>query len=307
MRIVYMGTPDFAVPALEKLVEAGHEVAAVVTRADARRDRGKKVVFSPVKAKATELGIPVLQPEKVRGNTDFIRELAALEPDVAVVAAYGMILPAEVLDIPRHGCINIHGSLLPRHRGAAPIQAAILEGDEETGITIMRMDEGLDTGDMLMKASTPVDGKTCGMLHDELAIMGAELICRTLEQLDSITAEAQDGSLSTYAPMISKEDGKTDFTISPARLERQIRAYDPWPGTATTLDGELMKLWKATAVDEECTEPPGTVVRVADEGIDVSCGGQIIRIEKLQMAGRKRVTAAEYLRGKTIETGTILG
>lgn len=307
MRIVYMGTPDFAVPALESLVSAGHDVVAAVTKVDARRDRGRKVVVSAVKAKATELDIPVLQPEKIRGNTAFIEELEALEPDAIVVAAYGMILPGEVLEIPKFGCINIHGSLLPRHRGAAPIQAAILEGDEETGITIMQMDEGLDTGDMLLKRSTPIDRKNCGMLHDELAQMGADMICEVMENIDSIIPKPQDDRDSTYAPMISKQDGKADFTLSPERLERQIRAYDPWPGTTTALDGELMKIWEATPLQEECTLDPGTVIRTADEGIDVCCGGRIIRIEKLQMAGRKRVTAAEYLRGKTIEIGTVLG
>lgn len=307
MRIVYMGTPDFAVPALESLYDAGHDVVAVVTKVDARRDRGKKVVVSPVKAKATELGITVLQPEKIKGNDAFIEEIAGLSPDVIVVAAYGMILPAEVLKIPEYGCINIHGSLLPRHRGAAPIQAAILDGDKETGITIMQMDEGLDTGDMLLKRSTPIGDKNCGMLHDELSLMGAELICDALENIDSIEPKRQNDEESTYAPMIKKEDGKADFTRSPEQFERQIRAYDPWPGTTTSLNGDLMKIWKASPLNETCDSAPGTVMRTGDEGIDVSCGGRMIRIENLQMAGRKRVTAAEYLRGKTIEIGTILG
>lgn len=307
MRIVYMGTPDFAVPALERLSSEGHEVAAVVTRADARRNRGKKIVFSPVKAKAVEMGIPVLQPEKVRGNDEFIEELTALAPDVIVVAAYGMILPKEVLDMPKYGCINIHGSLLPRFRGAAPIQAAILSGDKETGITIMQMDEGLDRGDMLLKRSTPIDDKTCGMLHDELALMGADMIAETLENIDNIRPEKQSEEEATYAPMISKEDGRADFTQRPDVMERRIRAFDPWPGVFTSMDETMMKLWRAEVAEGSCAEAPGTVIAAGDEGIDISCGGGILRIKELQMAGRKRVSAAEYLRGKTIERGRILG
>lgn len=307
MRIVYMGTPDFAVPALDRIVAAGHEVVAAVTKVDARRDRGRKVVFSPVKAKAMELGIPLIQPEKIRGNSDFRSEMERLAPDLTVVAAYGMILPGEILDIPLYGSINIHGSLLPRFRGAAPIQAAILAGDEETGITIMKMDEGLDTGDMLLKRSTPVDGKTCGMLHDELAEMGADMIVEVMEKIDTVSAEPQNDEEATYAPMIKKEDGRADFSLSPEEMERRIRAFDPWPGTFTGMGDKIMKLWRAEALADGCQASNGTIIAASDDGIDVSCGERVLRIKELQMPGRKRVSAAEYLRGNSIEIGSVLG
>lgn len=307
MRIVYMGTPDFAVPALESLHRAGHEILAAVTRPDAKRNRGKKVQFSPVKEKAEELGIPVLQPERVKGNAGFADELRGLAPDVIVVAAYGMILPQEVLDIPGKGCLNIHGSLLPRFRGAAPIQAAILAGDEETGITIMEMEAGLDTGPMLLREAVPTAGKTGQMLHDELSLLGAKLIVETLERLDELTPVPQDDALATYAPMISKKDGQADFTRPPEELERMMRAFDPWPGTYTGLKGQMMKLWRGQALEQSSPAAPGTVLACSPEGIDVACGGRILRITELQMPGKKRVAADEYLRGNPIETGTILG
>lgn len=307
MKIVYMGTPDFAVPALESLHHAGHEILSVVTRPDAKRNRGKRIQRSPVKEKAEALGIPVLQPERVKGNAGFADELRALAPDVIVVAAYGMILPQEVLDIPAMGCLNIHGSLLPRFRGAAPIQAAILAGDEETGITIMQMDAGLDTGPMLLRGSVSTAGRTGHTLHNELARLGAELIVQTLDRLDELNPEPQDDRLAIYAPMISKRDGEADFTRSPEELERMMRAFDPWPGTFTSLGGQMMKLWHGLALDQTSDAAPGTVTACSPEGIDVACGGRILRVTELQMPGRKRVSAGEYLRGNPIEIGTILG
>lgn len=307
MKVVFMGTPDFAVPALDSIAAAGHRVEAVVTRADAKRGRGKKVVFSPVKEKAIELGIPVLQPDRIKGNEEFMVEMEKIRPDVIVVAAYGRILPEELLKLPTYGCINIHGSILPRFRGAAPIQAAILEGDEETGITLMQMDEGLDTGDMLMKRTTPIDMKTAGQLHDELAEMGAEMIVDILGDIDNIHPEPQDEALATYAPMISKEDGRIDFAFAPEKIERRTRAFDPWPGTFTQYGEDTMKLWKVETIDTPCEQAPGTIVDVSDEGIDVSCGGGLIRIKELQMPGRKRVPIREYLKGNTIEIGRVLG
>ena len=307
MRVVYMGTPDFAVPALEKLHEAGHDIEAVVTRADARRDRGKKVVFSPVKAKAIELGIQVLQPEKIRGNDEFLKEMERISPHVIVVAAYGRILTEEVLKIPKYGCLNIHGSLLPRYRGAAPIQAAIMAGDMETGITIMQMEEGLDTGDMLMKRATPIGGKTCGQLHDELALLGASMIVDTLANIENLVSEAKDDDLASYAPMIKKEDGRADFSLSPHSFECRMRAFDPWPGTTASIGDKTVKLWKAQVVEGSSDAAAGTVIAAGKEGIDVACGGGILRIKELQKAGKKRVTAEEYLRGNPIELGSVLG
>ena len=307
MKIVYMGTPDFAVPPLQALHEAGHEIAAVVTRMDAAANRGKKIRFSPVKEKALELGIPVLQPARLKGDQEILETLTRIAPDVIVVAAYGRILPKEILDLPSRGCLNIHGSLLPRFRGAAPIQAAILEGDEKTGITIMQMEEGLDTGDMLLKDQIEIGGRNCGEMHDELAQMGARLIVEALQRLDELTPEKQDEALATYAPMISKKDGQVDFAHSPERIERQIRAFDPWPGTYTSLGEKTMKLWKGQPLQETTDRLPGTVLAAGPEGLDVAAGGRILRITELQMPGRKRTPVREYLKGNTIEIGTVLG
>lgn len=314
MKIVYMGTPDFAVPSLEALCGAGHEVTYVVTQPDAVRDRGKKVKFSPVKEKALDLGLEVLQPEKVRGNSEFMEKIRAAEPDVIAVAAYGQILPKELLDIPRLGCINVHGSLLPRFRGAAPIQRAIIAGDEETGITIMYMEEGLDTGDMLAKASTAIDRKTAQQLHDELAVMGAELLVDTLPKLGSIRGEKQDDSLHTYAPMISKQEGHVDFSRSPEEIERIVRAFDPWPGTYCYYGDRMMKIHQAQVADTDEYSPetlknsePGLVLAASAEGLDVAAGGGVLRITMIQMPGKRRVEIKEYLKGNSIEIGTVLG
>lgn len=302
-----MGTPDFAVPALQALHEAGHEITGVVTRPDAKSNRGKKIHFSPVKEKALELGLTVMQPEKLRGNEEFLQTLQEAAPDVIVVAAYGRILPPQILHLPEKGCLNIHGSLLPRFRGAAPIQAALLEGDETTGITIMQMEEGLDTGAMLLQGSTPVEKKNCGQMHEELAEMGARLITEALERLDELVPRPQDDALATYAPMISKKDGEVDFSQSPERIERQIRAFDPWPGTFTYYGDKMMKLWGAICIDQEASQAPGTVLATSPEGIDIAAGGRILRVTQLQMPGRKRTPAAEYLKGNAIEIGTVLG
>ena len=309
MKVIYMGTPDFAVPALQALYDAGHEIRYVVTQPDAVRGRGKKIQYSPVKAKALELGIPVLQPEKIKRNEEFIDQIRDAAPEVIVVAAYGQILPKALLDIPAMGCINIHGSLLPRFRGAAPIQAAIIEGDQQTGITIMKMEEGLDTGDMIAKASTPVDSKTGQQLHDELSVMGAELLIDTLPKLGSIRPEKQDDSLSTYAPMISKQDGHIDFNSSAERIERTIRAFDPWPGTYAFMGDKMLKFWKAetSCCTQSCQQKPGTVLKAENGHIDIACGDRILRVTEIQAPGKKRTAVKEYLKGNSIEIGTVLG
>ena len=306
MRIVYMGTPDFAVPSLEALVNAGHDVAAVVTQPDAVSGRGKKIRFSQVKEKAVELNIPVLQPQRVRGNEEFLKNLEEIAPELIVVAAYGQILPKEVLDLPRLGCINVHGSLLPRFRGAAPIQRAIIEGDEETGITIMRMEEGLDTGDMLSKVSVPIGEKTGEQLHDQLALAGAELLVRTIPELENIEGEKQDDSLSCYAPMIYKSEGHVDFNMDADRIARTIRAFDPWPGTYAFIGDRQIKLWHGVNTGIPTDAPGGTVVAVSNEGIDIAASGQLLRVDIIQMPGKKRMHVKEYLKGNTIEIGTVL-
>jgi len=308
MKLIYMGTPDFAVPPMEMLAEAGHDILYAVTQPDAVRDRGKKVKFTPVKEKAVELGIPVLQPDRIRRNEEFARILRQAAPDAAVVCAYGKILPARILDIPAFGCLNIHGSLLPRHRGAAPIQAAIIAGDRETGVTIMHMNEGLDTGDMLAKAATPVGRKTCGQLHDELSLLGGSLIVRTLEDLEGALrgAEKQDDAQSTYAPMISKGDGHIDFTMTPEEIERRIRAFDPWPSAYALLGGKPFKLWEAAPAGQKTDAPPGTVIAAGADGLDISAGGGVLRVTRLQAPGKKRMDTADFLRGNLIEIGTVL-
>lgn len=309
MRIVYMGTPDFAVPALETLVREGYEVGYVVTQPDAVRDRGKKIKMTPVKEKALELGLKVLQPEKIKKDADFFRLLKNYEPDLIAVAAYGQILPKEILELPKLGCVNIHGSLLPRHRGAAPIQRAILEGDQETGITIMFMEEGLDTGAMLAKKSTPIARKNGAQLHDELAQMGAELLAETIPKLAAgqICPQPQSDAESTYAPMISKKDGEIDFSWQPKRIEQLIRAFDPWPGAFTSYQGRLLKIWKAEVLPGENKAAPGTITGVSDAGIEISAGGGTLLASVIQFPGKKRVAVADYLKGNSIETGSVLG
>ena len=308
MRLIYMGTPDFAVPALEMLAEAGHEILYAVTQPDAVRDRGKKVKYTPVKEKALEMGIPVLQPTKIKRNEEFAEALREAAPDAAVVAAYGKILPPHILQIPKYGCLNIHGSLLPRFRGAAPIQAAIIAGDEQTGVTIMHMDDGLDTGDMLAKASTPIAAKTCGQLHDELALMGGRLIVDMLEDIEGALSKAakQDDTASTYAPMISKADGHIDFTMSPEEIERRMRAFDPWPGTFAEIGGRTFKLWKALVPGQKTEAPAGTVLAADKNGLDIAAGGGVLRVTELQAPGKKRMPTGDYLRGNMIEIGTVL-
>ncbi|MDO4486931.1 MAG: methionyl-tRNA formyltransferase [Bacillota bacterium] len=306
MRIIYMGTPDFAVPSLQALFDAGYDIPYVVTQPDAVRDRGKKVRFSAVKEKALELGLEVLQPQRIRGDEEFINTIRAAEPDLIAVAAYGQILPKDVLDIPKLGCINVHGSLLPRFRGAAPIQRAIMAGDEETGITIMYMAEGLDTGDMLAKVSTPIADKTGSQLHDELALMGAELLVKTVPHMGDIKGEPQNDEESTYAPMLSKQEGHADFSCSPAELERKIRAFDPWPGTYAYEGERMIKLWKAEVPGIRTDKTDGTVLAVSAEGIDVAAAGEVLRITEIQVPGKKRVAVKEYLKGNSIEIGTVL-
>lgn len=309
MKTIYMGTPEFAVPGLEALYKSGHEIGYVVTQPDKARDRGKKIQHTPVKEKALEFGIEVLQPEKIKGNEEFFQILKAYEPDLIVVAAYGKLLPPEIIHLPRLGCVNIHASLLPRFRGAAPIQRSIIEGDEVTGITLMYMAEGLDTGDMIAKKQTAILRKTASELHDELSLLGGELLAEELQHLETATIERekQDDSLSTYAPMIFKKDGELDFSKDPVSLERLIRGMDSWPGAYTEYKGQLMKVWGAEPLDKACSEPSGTIVSVNKNGIEVSAGGKSLLITMIQMPGKKRVTVEEYLRGNKIEINELLG
>lgn len=309
MKIVFMGTPDFAVPILHGLIKAGHQIGCVVTQPDKAKDRGKKVRFTPVKELALANGIEVLQPEKIKDSPQTLEYLRSYEPDCIVVAAYGQIIQKDILELPKFGCINVHASLLPKLRGASPIQHAILQGEEKTGVTIMQMGEGLDTGDMLNKAETLVDGKSCQALHDELAQMGADLLAATLPKLEAgaITPEKQDDGLSTYAGMIAKQDGKIDFGKTPVEIERQIRAFDPWPGAFCRYKDQVMKIWRAECTGRQSDALNGTIVEVCDEGIDICCGGSILRAVEIQLPGKKRVDIKAFLRGNKIEKNTLLG
>lgn len=309
MRVIFMGTPMFAVPTLEALKGAGHEILAAVTQPDAMRDRGKKVRPTPVKEKAMEMGVPVLQPDKIKGNEEFAAQIRSLGPDVIVVAAYGQILPKAVLDIPPMGCLNVHGSLLPKYRGAAPVQQAILDGEAKTGVTIMQMEEGLDTGDMLMKAETPVERKTAEELTLELSQLGADLMVKILMLLErgEVKGEVQDDALASYAPMIHKKDGRIDFNKSAEEIERQVRAMIPWPGAYTYYRGELFKIWEADTIPGRGKGEPGAITAADSNGIVISAGEGSIVAKTVQIPGKKRVSVAEYLRGNSIELFQVLG
>ena len=308
MKAVFMGTPDFAVTVLNGILKTEHEVGLVVTQPDKAKNRGKKVQFTPVKELAVQHEITVLQPERVRGNEEFLRQLKEYAPDIIVVVAYGQILPKEILELPKYGCVNVHASLLPHLRGAAPIQRSIIEGDEETGVTIMQMAEGLDTGDMLLKDSLKIGSMNYSELHDALADMGAELIVKVLDmaQKGELKPEPQDDSLASYAKMIFKQDGKIDFTKEPSEVERLIRGFDPWPGAFCDCGDIVMKLWKAEPCGEDTGKPAGTVVSVSEAGIRVACGSGSLLVSEIQVPGKKRVKVSEYLKGNRIEEGTVL-
>ena len=309
MKIIYMGTPEFAVPPLQMLCDSDHQVELVVTQPDRAKNRGKKIQFPPVKEKALECGIEVLQPEKIKGNTEFISRIKELEPDLIVVAAYGKILPPEVLQIPRLGCINIHASLLPKYRGAAPIHRCIIDGEKETGITLMYMEEGLDTGDMIAVETTEVDKKTTAELHDELSKIGATLLLETLPSIENGTNSItkQDDSKSSYAPMILKPDEHIDFHKSPEEIERLVRGLNSWPGAYALYQGEPMKVWKAEVLDETADLPDGTIIEVSDKGMKVAAGERTLLIKTIQMPGKKSMEVSDYIKGNKIVTGELLG
>lgn len=305
MRIVFMGTPDFAASVLSELASQ-HEVVAVYTRPDAVRGRGKQLVPSPVKVEACERGIPVFTPKTLR-DADEQQALAALEPDVICVAAYGMLLPAEVLSIPAHGCLNVHASLLPRWRGAAPIQWAVIAGDEMAGVTTMQMAEGLDTGDMLLTYETKVGEKeTAGELFDRLAQSGAELLIQTLVKLDEITPRPQDDAQSCYAHMLDKKMAVIDWSKSAHEIDCLIRGLNPWPIALTSLAGERLKVFAAEKAAGN--GEPGTVLEAnPKKGLTVACGEGALKLTEIQLVGGKRMKATDFLRGHAIEVGTKLG
>jgi len=297
MKIIYAGTPEFALPALQALIASPHEVVAVYTQPDRPAGRGRKLQMSPVKALALEHGLSVCQPVNFKDHED-VQGLQELAADLMVVAAYGLLLPPAVLNAPRLGCVNIHASLLPRWRGAAPIQRAILAGDCETGITLMQMDEGLDTGNMLARSSIPIEhDMTAASLHDRLMVMGGDLLMENLEAIESsrISAEIQDAGLVTYAAKLNRDEARIDWAKDAKRLLREIRAYNPWPVSHTSLRGQNLKIWSASASSESESGEPGRVLAHDRQGIRVVCGNGIINITQLQLAGRKRQSAADML------------
>jgi len=308
IRTVFMGTPEFALATLEGLVAAGLDLVGVYTQPDRPSGRGKQLTPPPVKQLALAHGLPVYQPLKLR-LPEVVEELRTLAPDLIVVVAYGQILPKSVLDIPRYGCINVHASLLPKYRGAAPINQAIIDGEVETGVTTMYMDVGLDTGDMLVKRATPIGPfETAGELHDRLALLGRAAMEETLARLcaGTLVGEKQDDALSCYAPMLKKEQGQIDWTRPALELHNRVRGLDPWPGAYTVLAGEPLKLARTRPLDQGHTQPPGTVLAADRDGVQVACGQGVLSIGELQLPGRKRLPAADFLRGCALPAGTRL-
>ena len=311
IRIVYMGTPDFAVEPLEAIIKAGYEVAAVVTQPDKQKGRGKEVKMTPVKVCALRHGIPVFQPVKIK-EPEAVAELEKYQADLFVVAAFGQLLSEEILNMPEYGCINIHASLLPAYRGAAPIQWAVLNGEKESGVTIMQMDKGLDTGDMLLKRSVELSPKETGdSLHDKLMHLGAELIVEALPKLEKgeLVPEKQKDELSSYAKKLTKAMGQIDWSKDAVSLERWIRGLNSWPSAYTFFDGKTLKIWEAQVTEENGAQKaePGQVVSVSRESFTVACGQGELQILSLQLEGKKRVSTREFLLGYQVEPGMILG
>lgn len=306
MKIVFMGTPSFAAYSLKKVIDEGYEIPLVVTQPDRRGNRNK-MILSPVKEMALEHGLEVAQPHRIKDDAEFVSGLKEIAPDMIVVAAFGQILPKEVLDIPRLGCVNVHGSLLPKLRGASPMQSAILEGLDETGVTIMRMDEGLDTGDMISKVKVDIRGKDIIEVADLLAEAGADLLAMTIPQIENGSAAytSQNEEEATYSHLIKKSDGYTDFNESAVQIERKIRAYADWPSCYTYIDGGLqLKLYKAEAIPgESSTYAPGTVSAVDKHDYTISCQEGSLKVLEQQLQGKKRMGAGDFMRGHKLTPG----
>ena len=305
MKIIYMGTPDFSVAPLEAIIRAGHEVTAVVTQPDKQKGRCKEVQMTPVKECALSHGIPVLQPVKIK-EPEAVAELKKYPADIFVVAAFGQLLTEEILNMPKFGCINIHASLLPAYRGAAPIQRVIINGEEKTGVTIQQMAKGLDTGDMLLKKEISIDPKeTGGSLHDKLSAAGAELIVEALSKIEKgeVVPEKQDDALSCYAKKLDKAMGLIDFDQNAVSIERLIRGLNPWPSAYTLYKGKTLKIWEADVVPLEKKEEPGTVVFVAKDFFDIATKEGALRVKSLQLEGKKKVAVKDFLLGYEIVCG----
>lgn len=313
MKIVFMGTPDLAATVLDKLIQSEHEIIAVVTQPDKPKGRSKQMQYPPVKELALSHQIPVYQPNKAK-DEDFIKKLEEINPECIVVAAYGKILPKAIIDLPKYGCINVHASLLPKYRGAAPIQWSIIDGEEKTGITIMYMDTGIDTGDMIMKEEVIIEPKeTGGSLHDKLAVCGGGLLIKALKGIEDGTAvrEKQNDIESTYAKMLDKSLGHIDFSNSAVEIERLIRGLNPWPSAYTFLDGKTLKIWEAS-LDRDVSEKanntgkPGEIIEVTKDSIIVQTGNGRLALQEVQLEGKKRMTVDAFIRGFDLQAGNIL-
>jgi len=310
MRIVFMGTPDFSVPSLQALIEAGHEVAAVVAQPDRRRGRGLAAAAPPAAVAARRAGLPLLQPDRIR-RPAFIREMESLAPELITVVAFGKILPRSLLDLPPRGSVNVHASLLPKYRGAAPIQWAILRGESVTGVTTMFMNERMDEGDVLLRRETEIEpGENAGTLGERLSEMGATLLVETIQALEenSLTPTPQDHALASLAPRLKKEDGQIPWDDPAGNIVNRIRAVTPWPGAFTTFEGRPLKIWEAAVGEDAGEAAPGTVIGVEGTGIAVVAGdAKTVVITELQLPGKKRLSARDFLRGARISTGAVLG
>ena len=308
MKVIFMGTPDFSVGTLEALAEAGHEVVLAVTQPDKPKGRGGKMQYTPVKEAALARDIPVYQPKKIR-EPECIEELKKYNADIMVVIAFGQILPKEILQMTPYGCINVHASLLPKYRGAAPIQWAVIDGEKVSGVTTMQMNEGLDTGDMILKTEIPLDPKeTGGSLHDKLAEAGAKLCVETLKCLEDKTAtwEPQGESTTAYAKMLDKNLGNINWNDPAVQIERLIRGLNPWPSAYTHWNDKVIKLWQADVVEDNTNQEAGTIVKVEKDSFYVQTGEGLLKIEELQLQGKKRMDAGTFLRGNHLEYGEIL-
>ena len=310
MKLIFMGTPDFSVGTLEALIAAGHEITLVVSQPDKPKGRGHELAPTPVKETALKHGLKVFQPKRLR-DPETVKTLEETPADAIVVIAFGQIVPASILHMKKYGCINVHGSLLPKYRGAAPIQWAVIDGERESGVTIMQMDEGLDTGDMLLKGSVVLDEKeTSASLFGKLSALGASLCVEALEKLEKgeLTPEKQGESPTEYARMLTKEMGELDFSRDAVTLERLIRGFNPWPSAYTRLGDKTLKIWAADVCEKQEPESqPGTVTEVAKQDFTVACGEGALKITELQLQGKKRMDAAAFLRGYHLEAGMKLG
>ena len=308
MKVIFMGTPDLSVGTLEALIDAGHEVVLVVTQPDKPKGRGGKVLYTPVKEAALAHDIPVYQPVKIR-EPECIEELRKYKADIMVVIAFGQILPKEILEMTPYGCVNVHASLLPAYRGAAPIQWAVINGDKVSGVTTMQMDEGLDTGDMLLKEEIVLDEKeTGGSLHDKIADAGARLCIETLKALEqgTVTPVKQGESTTEYARMLDKRMGNISWEKPAEEIERLIRGLNPWPSAYTDWNGKVMKIWQAEVCEGDTKEVPGTIVKVEKDGFYVQTGKDLLKVTELQIPGKKKMDAGAFLRGCRIENGEVL-